>query len=207
CSGDATCVATLTGVASCLTGTGANDCGAGVPSVKTIASGISLGATSIANCLNGLGFSPCSGNPSIATIAALLITGVDQAPAGQAAPGSHQLATGLGQADTGSGKITGGLGQAKGGGSQIEQGVYAINELGVKEVGRSANDTAITIGQALGMLQAQDQRAQADSLMYPPPSSDQAKAVVGGSGVVLVMDELDARVPDSVRRNIYVGIA
>ena len=126
--------------------------------------------------------------------------------AGQAAPGSQQLTTGLGQAASGSGKITGGLGKAKSGGSQIEQGVYAINELGVREVARSANDTAIQIGQQLGMLKDEDRRARTGSLLFGPPRSDQASTVVGGSGVVLVMDELDGRVRDTEVRNIFVGV-
>jgi hypothetical protein len=56
------------------------------------------------------------------------------------------------------------------------------------------------------MLQAEDQRAMTSSLLYGPPSSGQAKTVVGGSGVVLVMDELDGRVRDTEVRNIFVGI-
>ena len=125
----------------------------------------------------------------------------------QAAPGSAELTAGLGKAADGSGQITGGLGKAKGGTSQVESGVYAINELGVKEIGRAANDTAIDIGQSLATLRAQDRRARTESLLYGPPSSDQARTVVGGSGVVLVLDALDGREADTVTRNIYVGIA
>jgi hypothetical protein len=84
--------------------------------------------------------------------------------------------------------------------------VYAINELGVKEVGLAANDTAIQFGQSLGILRAQDERAANESLTYGPPTSDQARTVVGGSGVVLVMDALDGRKAESVTRGLFAGV-
>jgi putative membrane protein len=285
CGGDATCSAVVTSVVnsvtSCLTGTTGNDCGAGVPSIKTIASAISAGAQQIATCLAGSGFTDCSASPvtpSITTIATLVVAGVDKALAGlgsattpntliwgatqaykgtslllggladlrgglekavaglgnnsitnslvggsyaayngsqqltaglqdQAAPGSQKLTTGLGAAHTGSGKITDGLGQGKGGASQIEQGVYAINELGVKEIARQANDTQNSIGAQLAVMQAEDKRAQEESLLYGPPTSDQAQTVVGGSSVLLTMNALDNGHNETVSRGVYAGIA
>jgi putative membrane protein len=285
CGGDPTCVAVVNnvvaGVTKCLTGTTGNDCGAGVPSIQTIAGLISDGAQQIATCLAGSGFTDCSANPptpSITTIATLVVAGVDKILAGlgstttpntliwgtnqaykgtsllldglaqlrsglekaveglgnnsvqhslvggtfaayqgsqqltaglrgQAAPGSQQLTEGLGQAHSGSGKITGGLGQATGGASQLEQGVYTINELGVREVARQANDTQGTIGAQLAVMQAEDKRAESEALLYGPPSSDQAKTVVGGSTVVLTMDALDGRKGQTVDRGIFAAIA
>jgi hypothetical protein len=95
----------------------------------------------------------------------------------------------------------------KGGMSQLQQGVYAINELGVKEVARQANDTQGTIGAQLAVMQAEDKRAQDESLLYGPPTSDQAQTVVGGSSVLLTMNALDNGHSETVSRGIFAGIA
>src|SRR5207249_1715902 len=125
----------------------------------------------------------------------------------KAAPGSQELTNGLGLAYDGSGQITTGLGQAKGGTSQIEQGVYTINELGVKEVARQANDTQSSIGGQLALMKAEDARAHDDALLYGAPSSDQATTVVGGSSVVLTMDALDGRKSETETRGVLAAVA
>jgi putative membrane protein len=127
------------------------------------------------------------------------------------------LQTGLGQAAAGASTIATCIGapgnecqggpSLKGGVSQLEQGVYAINELGVKEVGRQANDTQGTIESQLAVMHAEDKRAQSESLLYGPPRSSQAQTVVGGSSVILTMDALDGRKSESVSRGIYAAIA
>jgi len=95
----------------------------------------------------------------------------------------------------------------KGGMSQLQQGVYAINELGVKEVARQANDTQGNLGAQLAVMQAENQRAKDDSLTYGPPSSSQAQTVIGGSSVVLTMNALDNHQNQTVSRGVMAGIA
>ena len=126
-----------------------------------------------------------------------------QSGLGQAAAGAKLIATCVGAA----GNACQGGPSVKGGMSQLQQGVYAINELGVKEVARQANDTQGTIGAQLAVMQAEDKRAQSQSLLYGPPSSDQAQTVVGGSSVILTMDALDGRKSQSVSRGIFAAVA
>lgn len=121
--------------------------------------------------------------------------------------GAGRLASGLGEAADGSGRLSEGIGDAKDGAGQIEQGVYLVNEVGVKEVSASANETAAELDRTLQFMHAQDERAANESLLYGPPSSDQAEVVVGGSGVVLTMDALDNRSSESATRGIGAIIA
>ncbi|HEX6263049.1 MAG TPA: hypothetical protein VF097_09405 [Actinomycetota bacterium] len=125
----------------------------------------------------------------------------------QISDGAGQLASGLGEASSGSSRLSKGIGDAKDGAQQIEQGVYLVNEVGVKEVSASANETAAELDRTLQFMHAQDERAANESLLYGPPSSDQAEVVVGGSGVVLTMDALDARSAESTARGIGALIA
>ena len=143
-----------------------------------------------------------SGEAAVLNGVGQLQTGL-QSGLGQAAAGASTIATCLGAAGN---KCQGGP-SVKSGTEQLQQGVYAINELGVKEVARQANDTQGTVGAQLGVMQAEDKRAADESLMYGPPSSDQAQTVVGGSSVVLTMDALDGRKGQTVDRGIFAAIA
>jgi hypothetical protein len=126
-----------------------------------------------------------------------------QSGLGQAATGATTIATCLGAVGN---KCQGGP-SVKSGMSQIEQGVYAINELGVKEVARQAHDVQGTVGAQLAVMQAEDKRAKEESLLYGPPTSDQAQTVVGGSSVLLTMNALDNGHSETVSRGVYAGIA
>jgi putative membrane protein len=124
----------------------------------------------------------------------------------EATTGAGLLNAGLGEAAAGSGRLSEGIGEAQDGAKQIEQGVYSVNELGVKEIARGANDTAADLARSLALMEAQDERAATEAFTYGPPSSDQAETVVGGSGYVLTMDQLDGRQEDSTARAIAVGV-
>jgi putative membrane protein len=124
----------------------------------------------------------------------------------EATSGAGLLNAGLGEASAGSGRLSEGIGEAQDGAKQIEQGVYSVNELGVKEIARGANDTAAELARSLALMEAQDERAATEAFTYGPPSSDQAETVVGGSGYVLTMDQLDGRQQDSTIRGIAVGV-
>ena len=195
-------------IQACLTGAG-TPC-AGNPSISSIAGQISAG---VDDALAGLG---SAGNPNTligGTTAALngtgqLLDGSKELFAGlqRAASGAGELASGLNDAFSGSGQITEGLRTAGAGTQSLEQSVYSINELGVKEVARSASEAAGEIGRQLALIEAQEARAATDSLMYGPPTSNQAETVVGGSGVVLTMESLDGRGADTAKRGIFLAV-
>jgi putative membrane protein len=124
----------------------------------------------------------------------------------KATDGSGALTAGLSEAASGSGRLADGIGQAKDGVGQVESGVYLMNELGVQEIARSANQAAAELGRAVSIMKAQDERAVSESISYGPPSSDQAETVAGGSGVVLTLDALDGRGAASTARGVGVGI-
>lgn len=138
----------------------------------------------------------------------LLHAGSGQLTSGltRATDGSGQLTAGLARAADGSGRLADGMERAEGGAGQIEQGVYLVNEIGVREVARSARQKAAEVDRQLAMMKAQDRRAARESLLYGPPSSDQADVVVGGSGVVLTLDALDNRESDSATRGIATAV-
>jgi putative membrane protein len=210
-------------VAACLTGSG-TPC-SGNPSVSAIAGLVEAGALElaqgVADALDGLGQLSAGVDEAIDGSKRLfagsqdLTAGLGEAVEGgqkltaglgEAASGSGELTAGLGKAASGSDRLAEGIGEAKGGAGLIEQGVYSVNELGVKEIARNANDTVSELARSLALMKAQDKRANEEALTYGPPSSDQARTVVGGSGVVLTMDQLDNRSTESAARGIGAAV-
>jgi putative membrane protein len=210
-------------IAACLTG-GGTPC-SGNPSVSAIAGLIEAGALElaqgVADALDGLGQltagvdEAIDGSKRLFAGSQELTAGLGEAVEGgqkltaglgEAASGSGQLTAGLGEAASGSDRLAEGIGEAKGGAGLIEQGVYSVNELGVKEIARNANDTVSELARSLALMKAQDKRANEEALTYGPPSSDQARTVVGGSGVVLTMDQLDNRSTESAARGIGAAV-
>jgi putative membrane protein len=210
-------------IAACLTGPG-TPC-SGNPSVSAIAGLIEAGALElalgIAEALDGLGQLSAGVDEAIDGSKRLfagsqdLTAGLGEAVEGgqkltaglgEAASGSGELTAGLGEAASGSDRLAEGIGEAEKGAGQIEQGVYSVNELGVKEIARNANETVSELARSLALMKAQDQRANEEALTYGPPSSDQAETVVGGSGVVLTMDQLDNRNTESAARGIGAAV-
>ena len=223
--------AIVAGLSACLTG-GGTPC-SGNPSVSNIAGQIQAGALQlaegIAEAIDGVGqLTDGVGELSDGMTEALdgvgelhdgsreLTSGLGDAVEGsraltvglgEAASGSARLTDGLGRAADGSGRLAEGQGEAKDGAGQIEQGVYSINELGLQEIARGANQTADELARALALMRAQDRRAEEDSLTYGPPSADNAETVVGGASIVLTMDQLDNRSSESAGRGVTAGVA
>jgi putative membrane protein len=208
---------------ACLVG-GGTPC-SGNPSVSAIAGLIQGGAQDLAagigDAIGGVGRlssgvgDAINGTTQLFQGSSELTAGLAEGAAGsaqltaglvEATTGAGLLNAGLGEAAAGSGRLSEGIGEAQDGAKQIEQGVYSINELGVKEIARGANDTAAELARSLALMEAQDERAATEAFTYGPPSSDQAETVVGGSGYVLTMDQLDGRQEDSMARGIAVGV-
>jgi putative membrane protein len=213
----------LNGAQACLVG-GGTPC-SGNPSVSAIAGLIRGGALELAagigDAISGVGRlsagvgDAIDGSTRLFQGSSELTAGLAEGAAGsaqltaglvEATTGAGLLNAGLGEASAGSGRLTDGIGEVQDGTKQIEQGVYSINELGVKEIARGANDTAAELARSLALMEAQDERAATEAFTYGPPSSDQAETVVGGSGYVLTMDQLDGRHEDSTARGIAVGV-
>ena len=223
-------VAGANAIAACLTG-GGTPC-SGNPSVSNIAGQIEAGALELAagigDAIEGVaqlsdgieqlsdGMGEALDGVSQLHEGSLELTGglgdaVEGSRAltvglGEAASGSGELTAGLGEAASGSGRLADGVGQARDGAGQIEQGVYAVNELGLKEIARGANETAAELSRGLALMHAQDQRATEESLTYGPPTAENAETVVGGSSIVLVMDQLDNRAAESTGRGVAAGV-
>lgn len=210
-------------IGACLTGPG-TPC-SGNPSVSAIAGLIEAGALELAlglaDALDGIGQlsagveEAIDGSKRLFAGSQDLTSGLGEAVEGgrkltaglsEAATGSSKLTTGLGEAASGSGRLADGIGEARAGAGLIEQGVYSVNELGVKEIARSANETVAELGRSLALMKAQDQRANQEALTYGPPASDQAETVIGGSGVVLTMDQLDNRGTESAARGVGTAV-
>jgi len=209
--------------AACLTG-GGTPC-EGNPSVAGIATLVQAGAVQlaagVASAVAGVGQLAAGVDEAISGTTELfrgssdLTSGLGDAVAGsgeltaglsEAEAGSGELTAGLGDARDGSALLRDGIGEASGGTEQIEQGVYSVNELGVKEIARGARETAAELARSLALMKAQDQRAANESLTYGPPASDQAITVVGGSGIILTMDQLDNRGAESTGRAVGAGV-
>lgn len=158
-----------------------------------------LGSAADRNTLIGGTTAAVAGADELTAGSAKLTTGLDEAESGSA-----RLTSGLEEAADGSGRLADGLGQAAGGAGQVEQGTYLINEVGVREISRSASETAGEIGRQLAVMKAQDERAAVEALPYGPPSSDQAESVVGGSALVLTVRGLDEQGRDSVWRVLLI---
>jgi putative membrane protein len=124
-----------------------------------------------------------------------------------AADGSGQLTAGLNRGVDGSGQIADGAEELRDGAQQIEQNIYLVNEFGVAEIARSASAKVAEIDRQLKLLDAQEARAEAEAVLYGPPSSDQAETVVGGSSVVLTLDALDGRTRASTTRGVGAAVA
>jgi putative membrane protein len=114
------------------------------------------------------------------------------------------LKSGIGEAATGAGTLAtcigaGGPAPCQGnpsvesGVSQVNNGVFLINEQGVKVVAASGTKTQLDVAQQYGLLRAEDTRAQEEAFLYGTPTSHNAATVVGGSSYVLMMDALDGR--------------